>query len=252
MRYFIIINFFLFACTSNSRKLIWSDEFENAGQPDSTYWNYQLGDGCPNLCGWGNNEEQFYSKDVANVRIADGKLILEAFKSDSVWTSARITTNDKMNFTYGRIEFRAKLPTGVGTWPAFWMLGEEVDTKEWPACGEIDVMEHVGRKPGVVQSALHSKSSFGDTVNKGETQVLTIDSEFHVYGANWLKDKIEFFVDDEIYYTYQPETLNEETWPFQNPFYIIINIAMGGGLGGPIDPALTRARMEVDYVRVYE
>lgn len=252
MRYLIIIHCFLFACTSNPRKLIWSDEFEITGQPDSTFWNYQLGDGCPNLCGWGNNERQVYTKDMANVRIENGKLIIEAIKKDSVWTSARLTTHDKMNFTYGRIEFRAKLPTGVGTWPALWMLGEEVDTQGWPACGEIDVMEHVGRNPGVVQSALHSKSSYGDTVNKGETQVETFDSEFHVYGANWLIDRIEFFVDDKLFYTYQPETLNEKTWPFQHPFYVIINMAVGGGLGGPIDPALTRARMEVDYVRVYE
>ncbi|HEY5692264.1 MAG TPA: glycoside hydrolase family 16 protein [Cyclobacteriaceae bacterium] len=252
MRYFIIVCCFLFACTSGSRKLVWSDEFEYSGQPHNAFWNYQIGDGCPNLCGWGNNEQQLYTKDSSNVRIENGKLVIEAMKKDSVWTSARLTTKDKMNFTYGRIEFRAKLPTGIGTWPALWMLGEQVDIIGWPACGEMDVLEHVGRNPGVIQSALHSKSSSGDTVNKGDTHVETFDSDFHVYGANWLSDKIEFFVDDKIFYVYQPETFNEETWPFQHPFYVIINIAMGGGLGGPIDPALTRARMEVDYVRVYE
>lgn len=253
MRYFLlIVTCTLVACTSNSRKLIWSDEFNSASQPDRAYWNYQLGDGCPDLCGWGNNEEQVYTQDVTNVRIEDGKLIIEAIKKDSIWTSARLTTRGKMNFTYGRIEFSAKLPSGTGTWPALWMLGEAIDTQGWPACGEIDVMEHVGRNPGVVQSALHSQSSFGDTENKGDTQVETFDAEFHVYGANWLENKIEFFVDDKIFYTYQPELLNEETWPFQHPFYVIMNIAMGGGLGGPIDPALTKARMEIDYVRIYE
>lgn len=254
MRYTIVVIscFIMLGCTSNSRKLKWSDEFEYSGPPDSSYWNYELGDGCPNLCGWGNSEEQVYTKDNANVRIENGKLIIEAIKMDSVWKSARLTTKAKMNFTYGRIEIRAKLPNGIGTWPALWMLSERADIIGWPACGEIDVMEHVGRNPGVIQSALHSKSSFGDTINKGDTTVSTFETEFHTYGANWSKDKLEFFVDDKVYYTYEPKNFDDNNWPFKSPFYIIVNIAMGGGLGGPVDPRLTHARLEIDYVRVYK
>lgn len=256
MRYiyllFIVGSFLIeMSCSSNSKQLVWSDEFDLNGKLDTANWNYELGDGCPN-CGWGNNEEQIYTEDQGNVRIENGLLIIEAIKLDSQWTSARITTKAKRNFTFGRIEFRAKLPNGGGTWPALWMLGESIASKGWPACGEIDIMEHVGRNPGVVQSAMHTTSSYGETVNKGETRLETFDSEFHIYAANWAEDRIDFFVDDKMFYTYQPEVKNKDTWPYDTPFYVIINIAMGGGFGGPIDSGLTRARMEVDYVRVYQ
>lgn len=242
----------MMGCMTNSQELVWSDEFEKNGMPDTTYWNYELGDGCPNICGWGNNEEQIYTNDNRNVRIENGRLIIEAIKLDSQWTSARLTTRAKQSFAKGRIEFRAKLPTGIGTWPALWMLGESIGAEGWPDCGEIDIMEHVGRNAGVVQSALHTKSGSGNTINKGETQVDTYDSEFHIYGANWADDRIEFYVDEKVYYIYQPEVFDNSTWPFDKPFFIIMNIAMGGGLGGPIDLSLSRAKMEVDYVRVFK
>ncbi len=240
------------SCSTNSPKLVWSDEFDGVGPPDSLSWNYELGDGCPNLCGWGNNEDQIYTNSSANIRKENGLLIIEALKVNDQWTSARITTQGKRNFTYGRIEFRAKLPEGVGTWAALWMLGESIPEKGWPACGEIDILEHVGRSPGIVQSAMHTPSSFGETVNKGDTAVNDFNSKFHVYAAEWSEDQIDFFVDGGKYYTYKPEIKNRDTWPYDSPFYIIMNIAMGGGFGGKIDPELARARMEVDYVRVYQ
>ncbi len=239
--------------TSSTGRLIWSDEFNYSGALDGSKWNYELGDGCPHLCGWGNNEPQIYTSDLSNVRAEGGLLIIEAKKNGDKWTSGRITSQSKMNFTHGRVVFRAKLPLGKGTWPALWMLGERVTSDGWPACGEIDVMEHVGKNPRVVQSALHSRSSYGDTINKGDTIINTVDTDFHVYEANWKKDRIEFLVDGHNYYTYQPVSIDKETWPFDSPFYIIMNIAVGGNFGGPvIDPTLTLARMEVDYVRVYQ
>ena len=239
--------------TTKTNRLIWSDEFDYNGSLNNTKWNYVTGDGCPHNCGWGNNEAEIYTKDAANVRVENGSLIIDALKSSNGWTSARVTSQAKMSFTYGRVEFRAKLPVGVGTWPALWMLGENFATKGWPACGEIDVMEHVGRNPGVVQSVLHSPSSFGNTVNKRDTIVSNFNSDFHIYQANWTKEKIEFSIDGVIFYTYQPKERDSNTWPFDSPFHIIMNIAMGGNLGGPaIDPTLTQARMEVDYVRVYQ
>lgn len=246
--------FLLISCTpSGHTRLVWSDEFDYTGQPDTTQWNYETGDGCPENCGWGNNEVEVYTKDPANVRVENGALVIEAVKTAGQWTSARITTKSKMSFTYGRIEFRAKLPAGTGTWPALWMLGENITTKGWPACGEVDVMEHVGRNPGVVQSALHTPGSHGDTVNKGSIKVNAFDSDFHLYEAVWTADRIQFFADGTHYYTYQPASKNEGNWPFNGPFFVIINLAMGGNFGGPeIDPVLSKVRMEVDYVRVYE
>ncbi len=257
MRIYFII--FLVSCftscgnTSESERLIWSDEFDNTGKPDVAKWNYETGDGCPKLCGWGNNEAQLYSANKANVFIENGLLIINAIKKDNQWTSGKITTQAKAMFTYGRIEFRAKLPKGHGTWPALWMLAESVTTEGWPACGEIDVMEHIGRRPTEVQSALHNTMTFGDNASKASTIVKTFDSEFHVYAANWTKDSIDFYVDNKKFYTYNPIIKDKTTWPYDQPFYIIMNIAMGGNFGGPaIDATLTLVRMEVDYVRVYQ
>lgn len=239
-------------CIRKSPQLVWSEEFDKGNRPDSLSWNYQYGDGCPNVCGWGNNELEIYTDDPRNVRLENGILVIEALKTDSVWTSARITTHGKQTFTYGRIEFKAKLPSGVGTWPALWMLNENIDEQGWPSAGEIDVMEHVGKRPGVIQSSLHTQSSSGNTVNTGMIDLPTYDAEFHVYAADWDKEKITFSVDGQEYYTYQPEVKNKDTWPFDSPFYIIINLAMGGNFGGPVDPNLTRARFEVDYVKVFQ
>ncbi len=238
--------------------LVWSDEFDGTGAPNSAFWNYDLGQS-----GWGNNEVQNYTSNLTNARQENGVLVIEAVKSGSNWTSARIKTQGKKSFRYGKIVFRAKLPTGSGTWPALWMLGENIGTAGWPACGEIDVMEHVGKNQNVVQAALHTPSSFGNTQNKNSTTVSTATSEFHEYAVSWNADRMIFLVDNVPYYTYSPSPKNSSTWPFDANQFLIMNIAMGGNLGSDpayetgglkngIDPALTSARMEVDYVRVYE
>ncbi len=250
--------FMAFNGIAQTETLYWSDEFNGKGAPDTTFWSHELGSH-----GWGNNEIQNYTANPENSRQEGGVLIIEAHKNNNEWTSARLVSRGKFNFTYGRIEFRAKLPAGSGTWPALWMLGENIATVDWPACGEIDVMEHVGKNPGVAQAALHTTHSHGNTINKQEIAVPDFNTAFHTYEASWTKDKIDFLVDGKIYYSFSPEEKNDETWPFNKPFFIIMNIAMGGnwgsdvtlesgGLKNGIEPSLTKARMEVDYVRVYK
>jgi beta-glucanase (GH16 family) len=245
-------------CFAQQDTLFWSDEFDGTGLPATAKWSFDIGSN-----GWGNNEIQNYTNLTQNVRQEGGVLVIEALKSGSNWTSARIITNNKYEFTYGRIVFRAKLQAGSGTWPALWMLGENFSTAGWPACGEVDVMEHVGKEPGIVHSSLHTSSSSGNTVNTATKFVSTYNTDFHLYEAAWKSDRIEFSIDNNLYYTYKPTVYNNATWPFNKPCFIIMNIAMGGnwgsdpqyetdGLKNGIDPALTSARMEVDYVRVYE
>lgn len=236
------------AQAQNFIDLAWSDEFTVNGPPNSELWGYDLGQS-----GWGNNEVQNYTNLSQNIRVENGVLVIEALKINGNWTSARLKSQGKKNFTYGRVVFRAKLPLGIGTWPALWTLGESVTTAGWPACGEIDVMEHVGRDPGNILSAIHTPSSFGNTVNKNTTFITNHATAFHTYELIWTESKLDLLIDGVIHYTYQPATKNASTWPFTAPQFIIMNIAMGGTLGGPtIDPALTAARMEVDYVRVYQ
>jgi beta-glucanase (GH16 family) len=227
--------------------LVWSDEFDGSGSPNSVNWAFDLGSG-----GWGNGEVQTYTSSTTNVRQENGNLIIDAIKSGSNWTSARIKTQNKKTFKYGKIVFRAKLPTGGGTWPALWMLGSNITSVGWPACGEIDVLEHVGNNPNTVLCALHTPSSFGNTVNKSSKSVPTATSAFHEYAVSWNAERIIFYVDDVPYYTYNPSPKTSANWPFDAEHFLIMNIAMGGTLGGTIDPTLTSARMEVDYVRVYE
>jgi len=238
--------------------LIWSDEFDGTGLPNSTFWGYDIGAG-----GWGNQEIQSYTNSTANVRQENGSLVIEAKKSGSSWTSARVKTQSKISFKYGKIIFRAKLPSGSGTWPALWMLGENITSVGWPTCGEIDVMEHAGKNQNVVQAALHTPSSNGNTVNKGSKTISTASTEFHEYSVSWNATRIAFYIDGILFYTYNPSPKNAANWPFDANQFLIMNIAMGGtfgsdpafetgGLKNGIDPALTSAKMEIDYVRVYE
>ncbi|WP_205503746.1 family 16 glycosylhydrolase [Rufibacter psychrotolerans] len=248
------------AQTPTFNELVWSDEFEGEGAIDPTWWNFDLGNGDN---GWGNRELQTYTNKLDNVRRSGGNLVIEAKKQNGTWTSARVKTQGKFKFTYGRVEFRAKLAPGVGTWPALWMLGEKITTLGWPASGEIDVMEYIDRKPGVVQCALHTPSSHGNTQHVGVTPVPDATTAFHVYAAEWTQNEIKFFVDNTLYYTYAPAVKNPSTWPFHDDFFLIMNIAVGGNMGSEptletgglkngIDPNLTSTRMEVDYVRVYQ
>lgn len=179
--------------------LIWSDEFDVAGAPDATNWTYDLGAG-----GWGNGEAQTYTSDAANVSVSDGTLKITAKADGGSYSSARLKTQGLREFTYGRVDVKAKLPVGGGTRPAIWMLGADFPTAGWPACGEIDIMEAIGNNPGHIQSALHTPSSSGATVNMESTTVEDASEAFHVYSVNWSEDEISFLIDDEVYYSYSP------------------------------------------------
>jgi len=233
-------------------ELIFSDEFDTDGSPDDSKWTYDIGRGD---WGWGNNESQYYTKRTNNVKIEGGILKITAQKEPYLgaqYTSTRMKTQDKFEFTYGIVEVRAKLPEGRGTWPAIWMLGSNITKVGWPECGEIDIMEHVGNNQGSVQSALHTPSSFGDTSNHGNQYISTVSSEFHVYKVNWTKDEMIFSVDGKQHYKYKPAVKNNSTWPFDASQFLILNVAMGGTFGGSIDPNFTESSMEIDYVRVYQ
>ncbi|OIQ41297.1 MAG: hypothetical protein BM563_01020 [Bacteroidetes bacterium MedPE-SWsnd-G1] len=237
---------------NDDMELVWSDEFDVAGVPNDSNWDYNIGTGSG---GWGNSESQYYTDRSDNVKIEDGLLKIIAKKesfSGASYTSARLLTQDKYEFTYGKVEVKAKLPEGGGTWPAIWMLGANIDAVSWPACGEIDIMEHVGNNQNVVSSALHNPSSFGNTTNKGEKTIATASSEFHVYAVDWMPKKMVFSVDGIPFYTYSPGSKNTENWPYTEDQFIILNVAMGGSFGGAIDPSFIESTMEVDYVRVYQ
>ena len=239
----------------NGPQLTWSDEFNTNGAPDSSKWGYDIGDGCPDLCGWGNGESQYYTSRPDNVIVEDGVLKITAKRENyegSDFTSARILTLGKYNFTYGRVEISAKLPSGGGTWPALWMLGSNISTAGWPACGEADIMEHVGNNQGTVSSAMHTPSSSGNTVNHGDQYLADVSSAFHVYSVDWSSEEMVFSIDDVVHYTYNPAVKNNSTWPFDANMFFIFNIAMGGSFGGNIDQAFTESTMEIDYVRVYQ
>ena len=230
-------------------QLIWEDDFDGT-ELNTADWNFELGDGCPNLCGWGNNEPQIYTD--SNHEIKDGMLHINILYENGEYTSTRITTKDKVEFTYGRIEARAKLPVGTGVWPAIWMLGANIDEVGWPLCGEIDILEYVGRSPNEVFNSVHTQSSFGNTVNTRTTQIPDIEEGFHTFAANWTPDKIEFFVDDELTYTYVPSTYDESRWPFNKDAFLILNTAVGGNFGGPdIDNSIFPQQFIIDYIRVY-
>lgn len=248
------------AISSCQKKPVWSDEFNNSGAPDSTKWNYDLGDGCPNVCGWGNNEAQYYTTDSKNVRVENGNLIIEAHKDSlggEAYTSTRIVSKQKGDWLYGRIEVRAKLPKGKGTWPAIWMLSTDWKYGGWPASGEIDIMEHVGYDPGVVHGTIHTEkyNHIKQTQKEGKITIADAMDQFHVYAIDWTKDKIDFFVDDHLYHTVVRDPQDDfNGWPFDQKFHLIMNIAVGGNWGGKegIDDSIWPQRMEIDYVRIYQ
>jgi beta-glucanase (GH16 family) len=240
---------------SNQSSASWADEFNVDGAPDTTKWNYDIGTGCPNLCGWGNNEAQYYTNRSDNVIVANGLLKITAKKESyqgAQYTSAKIFTKGKFDFKYGTIEIRAKLPSGPGTWPAIWTLGSNISSVGWPACGEIDIMEHAGNRQGTVQSAMHTPSSNGNTINKGSQFLSTVSTDFHIYKVKWTSEEMVFSVDDVEHYRYNPSNKNSSTWPFDANQYLILNVAMGGSFGGAIGPNFTESVMEIDYVRVYQ
>ena len=244
-------------------KLVWSDEFNDAGPINSNNWFHQTQ--LPTSGSWYNGEIQHYTNRVSNSIVENGFLKIIAQKESFTdqgytksYTSARL--NSKFAFKYGRVEFRAKLPTGIGTWPAVWMLGKNIEEKgaywynlgygstPWPACGEIDILEHWGNNQNFIQSAVHTSSSYGNTVNLGGQMINTASTAFHVYTLEWTPDKLVFSVDSVIHYTYEPALKNNNTWPFDSEQYLLINIAIQPN----ISQSFTKSSLEMDYIRIYQ
>ncbi|MEO7393649.1 MAG: family 16 glycosylhydrolase [Chitinophagaceae bacterium] len=226
--------------------LVWSEEFDVAGSPDATKWGYDLGAG-----GWGNNEVQYYTNRIDNAAVSNGTLKINLKKetfNGSTYTSARLLSKDKFSFKYGKIEVKAKIPAGGGTWPAIWMLGSNLSTTPWPACGEIDIMEHVGNQLNKIFGTLHHPGHSGANGDGGTVTIPTATTSFHIYTVEWTTSTIKFLVDNATFYTFT----NNPALPFNQNFFIILNVAMGGNFGGAVDPSISSAVMEIDYVRVYQ
>ena len=231
--------------------LIWSDEFDTPGAPNPAKWGYDIGDGCPGNCGWGNNELEYYTNRPDNVIVSGGtlKIIAKAENySGKAYTSARILTKDKFSFKYGKVEVRAKLPSGVGTWPAIWSLGSNFPTAGWPACGEMDIMEHVGRDLNNIHGTLHYPGRSGGNADGNSKLIANATTAFHIYTLEWTSALIKISVDGDLIHS----VVNSGSIPFNQNFFLILNVAMGGNFAGPVDPAFTSAAMEIDYVRVYQ
>lgn len=234
-------------CNEREKVLLYEDFSSNTLNTD--LWNYELGDGCPNLCGWGNNERQIYTKQ--NVSLRDGNLVITATKDSLSYTSGRITTKDKFEFQHGIIEARMKLPEGQGLWPAFWMLGSNIDEVGWPKCGEIDIMEYVGKNPHEIHTTLHTADSYGNSKNTKITTVDSIEQGFHTYKAKWTEDIITFYIDGKEVYVFSPNPKDENIWPFDQSFYVILNLAIGGNFGGPeVDDSIFPREFIIDYIKV--
>ena len=242
----------------DNAELVWSDEFDGT-TISTTNWSFETGNH-----GWGNNELQNYQAQ-GNTRVSGGILKIIAKKNNNsavngAYTSARL--NSKRSFKYGRMEIRAKMPEhkGNGTWPALWMLGDNIHTVGWPLCGEIDMMEYVSYKPNTTHFSIHSKAnnhSDGTEITSGEVELESIEEEFHNFGLLWSEKYIKFYVDDidNIQFTFRrPIAPNNNNWPFSNDFYFLMNIAVGGNWGGyqGVDATIFPAIMEVDYIRVYQ
>lgn len=243
-------------------RLVWSDEFDTAGLPDTARWNYDVE---RNFAGWYNNELQYYAAARAeNSRVENGNLIITARREDlpalndwggQHYSSARLITRGKAEWTYGFIEIRAKLPCGRGTWPALWMLSAPPQTT-WPDDGEIDIMEHVGFDPGVIHATMHT-SAYNHTRNNARTATTTLAdacTAFHRYQLTWNVNQIKVGIDDRNFYQYANDHSGNAEWPFDSPQYLILNVAVGGDWGGQmgVDDAIWPVQMEVDYVRVYQ
>ena len=205
--------------------LVWSDEFNADGAPDSTKWGYDLGNGSN---GWGNSELEYYTNKPENVIVQNGVLKITAIKESyngSAYTSARLLSKDKYAFTYGKVEVRAKLPARVGTWPAIWMLGSNIDAAGWPGCGEMDIMEHRGSELNKIFGTLHYPGHSGSNGDGGTEVISNASTEFHTYSLEWSPSSIKISVDSTIYHT----VINSGSIPFNHDFFFIMNVAMGGG-----------------------
>lgn len=239
----------------NGYKIVWADEFDVDGTPNSDNWGYDIGNGD---WGWGNGEKQYYTNRRDNVKVQDGKLIITAKREDYNgfnYTSTRIVSRKKIDIKYGRIDFLAKLPKGGGTWPALWLMPTDSRYGGWPASGEIDVMEHVGNNQDKILGTCHSTAYNGGNGRGTTIQATNVSDSFNLYSLEWTPDKLSFLYNNEAYYTYQNPKYskdNQKYFPFDQEFYLIMNVAMGGMLGGNIDPNFVSSSMEVEYVRLYQ
>jgi beta-glucanase (GH16 family) len=255
-------------CSTNEKQtvttmnqLVMQDEFDVVGAPNNALWGYDTGNG---INGWGNNELEYYTNRPQNIKVEDGMLKITALKESymgSSYTSARILTKGKFEQKYGRIEARIKMPWGKGLWPAFWMLGANSESVSWPQCGEIDIMEYLGNNPTSVFGTLHGPDHLGSTDPKPYdifvTKTYTLqnnrfDTDFHVFGIEWGENYINYYVDNVLYNQITPFNYTG-VWVFNQPFYIILNLAVGGKLpGSPNSETVFPQTMLVDYVRVYQ
>lgn len=274
MKRIFFVGFFVFAvCSSfaSGWKLVWADEFDKPGLPDPGKWNYETGF-------VRNREAQYYTASrLENARVEDGCLVIEARKESfknpafnptanpndwirgrefAAYTSASLTTRERFSWKYGRIEVRAKLPSGRGVWPAIWTLGTNEASVGWPTCGEIDIMEMVGFRPDMIYGHIHTFESVNGKKIKDGTglKVPGASDDFHVYAIEWDPGQITFLVDNKKYYTYHNPHTGEGSWPFDKDQYLILNLAIGGAWGGQkgIDDAIFPQRFYIDYVRVYQ
>jgi beta-glucanase (GH16 family) len=232
--------------------LVFSDEFDTPGALDPAKWGYEIGY-------VRNQEAQYYTSRSENVRAEGGSLVIEARKEPYQghgYTSASVNTRGRFELQYGRVEVRAKLPTGNGTWPAIWMLGTSIGQVGWPACGEIDIMENVGFEPNRIHGTVHT-AAYNHVQGTAKGASVTVASpweDFHVYAVEWYADRIDVFVDGQKYFTFRNEGTGSAAWPFDKPQYLLINLAIGGSWGGQkgIDDSRFPHRYLVDYVRVYK
>jgi len=251
----LIVIFTVSAIPSNATdwQLVWSDEFEKPGLPDAKKWNYETGF-------VRNNEKQYYTKARAeNARVENGSLVIESRKEkykNAEYTSASLHTANTATWTYGKIEVRAKLPTGKGMWPAIWMLGVNMREVGWPKCGEIDIMENVGYDPDIIHANIHTgKYNHVNKTGKGsKTTIKKPFQDFHIYKVEWFPGKMDFFVDDQKYFSYTNDGEGTPSWPFDKNHYLILNAAIGGSWGGQkgIDDSIFPQKYYIDYVRVYQ
>jgi len=242
-------------------KLVWSDEFNgpNGSTPDRSKWVFDIGGE-----GWGNQELEFYTESPSNAFIRDGNLVIQAIAEKHTgggitrdYTSARLKTIGKFSQTYGRFEARIKIPYGQGVWPAFWMLGDDIEKVGWPACGEIDIMENIGKEPAIVHGSIHGPGYVGDTGIEAPYNLpgkQRFADDFHVFAVEWDADSISFFVDQDRYVRRTRADLKPGwKWVFDKPYFLILNLAIGGDWpGSPDSTTVFPLAMLVDYVRVYE
>ena len=238
---------------TGGKELVWSDEFDYTGLPDPQKWDYEKGR-------VRNREAQYYTVErLKNARVENGKLIITACREEfegANYTSASINTRGKYDFTGGRIEVKAKLPQGKGTWPAIWTLGSNIREAGWPACGEIDIMEFVGFEPDIVYANVHT-NDYNHTKKNGRGGKIITErpyEDFHIYAVEWYEDRLDFYFDDQKYFSCPKKGEGIGEWPFVNPQYLLINLAIGGAWGGQqgIDDSIFPVEYQVDYVRIYK